>query len=239
MTRITMIRHGQASILSENYDQLSDLGKEQADLLGEYFAANNIHFDRVVMGPLFRHKQTTEGIQKGYISRNMDFPEIEMMEAFREHQGPAVVRELGPKLHAAGDERAVQIMSMPTETRTDKIRQHLRMFEYITKKWVTGAYDEMASEHQSWADFTQKVLNGIDEIVKTSPNQHVAVVSSGGPVSVLVGNVLGMSQEKIMEMNWMIENSSFSEVHISSKRRSIRNFNCYNHITDSNKISTI
>lgn len=239
MIKITMIRHGQASILSDNYDQLSDLGKEQAELLGEYLASNNIHFDRVIMGPLFRHQQTTEGIQKGYLTRNMSFPEIETMEAFREHQGPAVVRALAPKLVEEGDKRAIEIANMPMDTRNDKIRQHLRMFEYITKKWVTGIYDDVASDYQTWAAFTDKVLNGINDIVASSKNQHIAVVSSGGPVSVLVGQVLGMSQEKIMEMNWMIENASFSEVHISSKRRSLRNFNCHNHITDPNKITTI
>ena len=39
MSVIYLIRHGQASFGTDNYDQLSALGREQSAILGSYFAA--------------------------------------------------------------------------------------------------------------------------------------------------------------------------------------------------------
>ena len=35
---MTLVRHGQASLFAENYDELSALGRDQARLLGEFWA---------------------------------------------------------------------------------------------------------------------------------------------------------------------------------------------------------
>ena len=40
MARLTVVRHGQASYLAKNYDELSPLGRRQARLLGEYEVMN-------------------------------------------------------------------------------------------------------------------------------------------------------------------------------------------------------
>lgn len=65
MAEITLVRHGQASFGSENYDQLSELGIQQSIWLGEHLKRLNYSFDRVVMGTMARHRQTAEGILRG------------------------------------------------------------------------------------------------------------------------------------------------------------------------------
>ncbi len=52
MSRLFLIRHGQASFLSDNYDQLSETGESQAQALGEELTADNIVFDAVFCGDL-------------------------------------------------------------------------------------------------------------------------------------------------------------------------------------------
>ena len=47
MGRLLLVRHAQASFLSQNYDQLSPRGETQARLLGEYWVKQNVVFDRV------------------------------------------------------------------------------------------------------------------------------------------------------------------------------------------------
>ena len=58
MAELFMVRHGQASFGTGNYDQLSALGERQGVWLGEYFAERGIAFDRVVTGSMQRHRQT-------------------------------------------------------------------------------------------------------------------------------------------------------------------------------------
>ena len=44
---IYFVRHGQASLGAQNYDQLSDLGFAQAEQLGLYFLQQKIQFEYV------------------------------------------------------------------------------------------------------------------------------------------------------------------------------------------------
>ena len=42
MSRILLVRHGQASLGAADYDQLSDLGEEQSRILGAALATQGI-----------------------------------------------------------------------------------------------------------------------------------------------------------------------------------------------------
>ncbi len=44
MASLYLIRHGQASFGSDNYDQLSPLGQRQADVSGRFFCDTKLHF---------------------------------------------------------------------------------------------------------------------------------------------------------------------------------------------------
>ena len=55
---IYFVRHGQASLGAQNYDQLSDLGYAQAEQLGLYFQQQQFEFEAVYTGTLQRQKQT-------------------------------------------------------------------------------------------------------------------------------------------------------------------------------------
>ena len=57
MSVLYLVRHGQAGT-RENYDSLSDLGRDQARLLGEHFAQQKIRFDTVYSGSLSRQQAT-------------------------------------------------------------------------------------------------------------------------------------------------------------------------------------
>src|SRR5215471_3539232 len=58
MGQIYLVRHGQASFGAADYDQLSELGVEQARVLGKWFAQCGTQFSRAITGNLKRHKQT-------------------------------------------------------------------------------------------------------------------------------------------------------------------------------------
>ena len=61
MATIYVIRHGQASFGSDDYDNLSELGHRQAQVTGRYLQAQGIVFDAVYSGDLRRQRQTAEG----------------------------------------------------------------------------------------------------------------------------------------------------------------------------------
>jgi broad specificity phosphatase PhoE len=82
MGEIILVRHGQANSAAkdeESYDRLSDLGHQQARWLGDYLAAREAPFDKVIAGSLRRHRETATGI--GYDDPQID-PRLNEMDYF-------------------------------------------------------------------------------------------------------------------------------------------------------------
>ena len=75
MSVLTLVRHGQASFDSDDYDQLSDLGKQQARLLGKHWADQRLCIDRVYTGPRVRQKQTAEFAGNDYQQAGFVWPQ--------------------------------------------------------------------------------------------------------------------------------------------------------------------
>ncbi len=65
MAELFLVRHGQASFGTDDYDRLSAAGEQQSVWLGEYFAQQALTFDRVICGTLNRHAQTVDAILRG------------------------------------------------------------------------------------------------------------------------------------------------------------------------------
>ena len=80
MSRLFIIRHGQASFLSDNYDQLSENGCSQAKFLGENLLSQDIVFDSVYCGNLVRQVDTAEIVKSVYDKKHINFPEIQKRE---------------------------------------------------------------------------------------------------------------------------------------------------------------
>src|ERR1044071_4730851 len=60
MSTLYLIRHGQASFGTDNYDQLSQLGRRQVQLLGEHLASSGERIDRIYSGTLQRQREPAD-----------------------------------------------------------------------------------------------------------------------------------------------------------------------------------
>ena len=58
MSVLYLVRHGQATVEGDDYDQLSAIGAEQSNALGNFWIGRGLSFDRVLVGPRRRHRQT-------------------------------------------------------------------------------------------------------------------------------------------------------------------------------------
>ena len=76
MAKIYLVRHGQASFGAADYDQLSPLGAQQCELLGQHWRAMGLRFDAVWMGSLKRHRQSMEAIAAGLGKSPADVEEM-------------------------------------------------------------------------------------------------------------------------------------------------------------------
>ena len=95
MGQLYLVRHGQASLGADDYDQLSALGAQQSQRLGEHWRAQGLQFDAVITGTLKRHAQTLHGIQQGLGTKH----EPLLWPGLNEYDSEAVIRTIqkGPR----------------------------------------------------------------------------------------------------------------------------------------------
>ena len=104
MSRLFLIRHAQASFLSENYDQLSDHGIDQAKILGESLASNEFIFDRIYSGTLNRQQHTRQMVEELYDAQKIPFPKVIEEDRFNEYPAEEIMTSLGKYLVENDDE---------------------------------------------------------------------------------------------------------------------------------------
>lgn len=232
MSRLFLVRHAQASFLSQNYDQLSPLGETQSRLLGEYWARRNMVFDRVCTGPALRHRHTAQIAREAYRKGGLNFPEPVIMKEFDEFQGDAVLARSLPQLLAHNIKiREWHDAMQNSSTEKEKRANFQRVFEAVISLWVEG---EIAPENvESWQEFCVRVHRGISTfLAKGRKGEVVAIFSSGGPVGVAVQRALHLSPQDTLRVAWMPRNCSFSEFLFSGDRLTLSSFNSFPHLDD-------
>jgi broad specificity phosphatase PhoE len=95
MGEIILVRHGQANSTATDeagYDRLSDLGRRQAEWLGQWFAGQGERFDLVLSGTLNRHLGTAEAMGQ----RPEVDPRLNEMDYFNLSRALTETRGKGP-----------------------------------------------------------------------------------------------------------------------------------------------
>src|ERR1700733_9949585 len=103
LSRVYLVRHGQAGT-RKAYDSLSELGRRQARLLGEYFVSEKIHFAAAYSGTLVRQEETGAEVRAVYREAGICFPQIEREPNWNEFDLTHVYRVLAPQLCAEDPE---------------------------------------------------------------------------------------------------------------------------------------
>ena len=97
MASIYLIRHGQASFGQENYDQLSELGQQQAVRLGQVISKRLPRFDAVCLGTMKRHRQTAENCLNEF-GQNLDDLDPVFDQGWNEYDHQDILARLRPNL---------------------------------------------------------------------------------------------------------------------------------------------
>lgn len=209
MAELYLVRHGQASYGSGDYDRLSALGWRQSRWLGEYFSERGVRFDRVVRGTLRRHAETLAGIGEGLgvapaFDMDAGLDEYDSLALLKAHYG-----EIGEP-HQGADRRA-----------------HFRLLREALYAWAEGALEGEA--HERFDAFRARVVGALDAI-RAAEAERILVVSSGGPISTMLGAVLGLAPRTIVDMNMQLRNASICELRFNARAMHCVSFNTIPHL---------
>lgn len=230
MGRLFLVRHAQASFLSQNYDQLSALGETQARLLGEYWAQRHVAFDRICSGPALRHRKTAQLVGEAFRMAGIAFPSLVVAEEFDEFQGDAVVSQSLPELLANNDRiREFHSALQNSKEEASKRANFQRLFQEVISMWVNGEIVPPGVE--SWKNFCARVNRGLSKSLGEARKGELSVIfTSGGPVSVAVQRALHLSAQDTLHIAWMPRNCSFTEFLFSADRFTLSSFNSFPHL---------
>lgn len=223
---MVFVRHGQASFDNDNYDQLSELGHRQACYLGEHFARLGKSFDRLVVGSMRRHQETATGILLG-MGLAADHLPMEQYAGLDEYDFKVLIRLLAQV-------RPELLSQLPDAKRAYyyNIRQALQL-------WMNGEIAATPeSEHETWLAFTTRVTRCFENIY-AHPAKNTLVISSGGPISVVLGDVLQLAAEQIRSITLQIKNSAYQSILYDRKRFTLDCFNNVGHLEGTGKQDSI
>ncbi len=207
MAELILVRHAQASFGADDYDKLSELGWRQSRWLGEYFAERGARFDHVVRGSLRRHAETLAGLGEG-LGRTLEAEEDARLDEYDSH---ALLRA-----HTGGE-------GLQGADR----RAHFRALREAMYAWTDGTLG--GAPHEPFAAFRARVLAALDA-ARSGKRERVLVISSGGPISTILAEVLKMPARGVVDLNLQTRNTGITELRAGGRAIQCVSFNNIPHL---------
>ncbi len=208
MAEILMVRHGQAAFGTDNYDRLTELGWEQSRILGEHFAATEQEFDAVYTGNLRRHRETLAGIQQALPA----LPSAAELPGLNEFDFHSLVT-------------AYRSQHLASETEVTDAKTFYGCLRDALLAWNRNELDGLSED---WGGFETRVRGTLSDIA--AERGRVLVVSSGGPISAVVREVLSLGVEQMVNLNLQAINTGITRYFANRKHWRLNMFNAVPHL---------
>ena len=216
--RLVLVRHGQASLGSRDYDRLSDLGQRQAGVTGQRLASLLAAEPALWSGTHRRHHQTMAAVAPHLEARTVsgldEFSTFSLVRA-------AVLRAERLGLQRPDD-------ALLADPRTH-LAQLLEWFPEVLDAWQGGHL--VADDIDPWPAFRQRVLSPVSHWQEAiTAGRSVVVVSSAGVISTLVAELTGRGLEFQRRLAVAMYNASVSELYPMAEGWYSGVVNCIEHL---------
>lgn len=221
MSLIYLVRHAQAGT-RENYDVLSDLGREQARLLGVHLVRQGVTFEAAYSGSLQRQRRTAEIALSAYADSGLPRPDVVTDHRWDEFNLRSIYLAISKRLIEESPEFARDFEEMGEALRNDPHTTRGatgRCDAAVIRAWMENRYPDYQGE--SWAGFRGRIESCLGDFSGESEGA-VAVFTSATPIAILAAASLELTDEKFLSVLGVIYNSSVTV--IRSREREMRLF---------------
>jgi broad specificity phosphatase PhoE len=205
MGAIYLLRHGQASFGSNNYDQLSPVGHQQARVLGAALKARGVKPDVLISGTMQRHLETASGAMSELgFEPGKDLP-LTQHAGVNEFDHENVIEVAEP--------RYIDKLQMMSDMAAsgDPRRAFQKFFQDAVSRWVGGNHDDEYKE--PWSVFKLRCVSALEDLVKQTPPKGTSLVfTSGGTISVICAHLLGLNDAQAFTINWTLANAGITKL---------------------------
>ncbi|MEX2262518.1 MAG: histidine phosphatase family protein [Bryobacteraceae bacterium] len=224
MSAIYLIRHGQAGS-RENYDLLSDTGRRQARLLGEYFCVAGIRFTAAYAGSMRRQRETAELVLGGL----SEAPELTLDARWDEFSLEGLWEFLAPRLLEDSNEFRTQherFLSM----KPDGQRTITACDVELIRAWISDSY--RCPDVEPWPEFRKRTEAPFADLMRHGPGETVAVFTSATPTAIWCALALGLEEQNLFQIAAVLLNSNFTTFRIRDDALRLFSLNNTPHLID-------
>jgi len=208
-----MIRHGQASYGAADYDKLSVLGERQAVELGRHFAHARVELDALYAGPLRRQRDTATVLHGAARDAGHELPAPVIVDELAEYDAFAIIQRFLPRL---AEREPVLARLIDGTAGSDAALLMDRAFELAVSAWGTGSI--LDADIESFDAFRDRIKAGLTRVTGAhGSGQRIAVVSSGGPISISVALALSLAPDATLAIAKAVRNASITELRWRSR----------------------
>jgi broad specificity phosphatase PhoE len=238
VSTLYLVRHGQASFFSDNYDRLSPLGELQAQRLGEFLAKRDIRFDAIHTGPAERQKRTAAIVAETMAAAGCPCPPSTVIDGLNEHSGDKLLsRPHAKEFFERHPELAPLAQSFRESKDPDDVQKSFqKLFEAVVLRWTRG--EIAVPEVEMWDEFHERARNAFQSIISHPDGKRtVLAVTSVGPISVSLQTALSTSIPVSLDLGWRLRNSSVTRFVYTANRLTLDSFNCVAHLANPEEIT--
>lgn len=243
MTTILLVRHGQASFGQENYDQLSELGSTQAQMLGKHYATTQRRIDAIFTGSLVRQQDSARNFLARYQSSintdcskalplssaiNIDEPESYILPQFDEFNHQDVFKKSDPAFSSRAAIAAEIAKSEVPNTRLTEL------FDQAMQRWHGGDNDQDYIE--SWPQFNQRAQQALEQVrtkvadLNLGCDSTVLVFTSGGVIAAITAQLLKQGSQIAYQLNKSLVNTGVTSITLKEQSTRLMSLNEYSHL---------
>jgi broad specificity phosphatase PhoE len=231
---IYLIRHGQAGT-RDNYDTLSEVGEEQARLLGEHFASQRVEFAAVLSGSLNRQRRTAELACGAMARAGAKVPDALTDERWNEFSLLSVYKAIARRLMKDDEQFARDVVEMQEAIRRDPrttAGATGRCDQAVIRAWMENRFPQLDVE-ESWERFRARIHSCAASF--NGHQQAVAVFTSATPIAIHAAAALGLTDEKLISILGVIYNTSVTVLRLKNDEMRLFTFNSVAHLDPSNR----
>lgn len=239
MSRLFLIRHGQASLGAADYDVLSPVGGEQARELGQHLARMLDPPHAIYAGPRKRQRDTSAHLVAAARDAGAAFPDPVELPEFDEYPALPLMKEALPALCDKNpDLRALTEAWLAAERGSPEHRKAFeRAFRAAMRGWHDGAVDH--PDVEPFPSFHARIERGLWDLVQRHPaRDSVLLVTSAGPVGVATALALDQPSWAGLTHSFVVHNASITELSCRPGSLQLRTFNALPHLTDRRLVTT-
>lgn len=234
MASLYLIRHGQASFGSANYDQLSDLGMQQCLLLGQWMRQTNQPVEQIVLGEMHRHRQSAQAFMNGFgAAAHLHEQHWQLHAGLNEFDHEQLLQKSRPEF--ADTAQLMQFLSSQLHPRATLEK----MFVAALSRWMISAHDSDYAE--TWTAFQARVGSAIHSLTTAagSSPKHTIVFTSGGPISVICQQLLAIPDTHFQRLLAALLNSGVSKLVYGDGQLKLVGMNAVGHLEQHNDSSLL